>query len=219
MILNKLKKYQDLKYLEFNKKIIKSNQQMIGVRVPILRKLAKDLNFTNFLKNYKGNLYEETLIYGISLSNLHDIKEIKKHLLLYSTEIKDWSQCDIPANNLKIIKKNQQYFIAPIEKMLNSNKEFEIRFALVLLLFHYIDDNNIDYILNIAINLKTDKYYINMALAWLLCECFIKYREKTISYISSEHLSKFVLNKTISKINDSYRASKEDKLKLKKLRA
>jgi len=216
MLIEKLKENEDKNYLKFNQRIIKTNQKMIGVRVPILRKIAKEINLDDFLKEYKGVYYEETFIYGLLIGNLKDKELIKKHLILYSKEIKDWSQCDSPANNLKILKKNNEYFLSTIEELLSSTEEFEVRFGLVLLLFHYINDQYIDYILKVSISIKSDLYYINMALSWLLCECFIKYEEKTDIYISPKYLNNFVLNKTISKISDSYRVPYKVKLNLKK---
>lgn len=158
------------------------------------------------------------MIFGLSLGYLITKEEVLKHVKTFIKEIDDWSLCDSPASNLKIIKTNNDYFIKIIKEMLESNKEFETRFGLVLLLFHYMNEKYIDYILEVATTLKSDAYYINMAIAWLLCECFIKYPKKSEQYIDQKYLSKFVLNKTISKINDSYRVTQKDKDRFKKKR-
>ena len=73
--------------------------------------------------------------------------------------------------------------------------------------------------LNIILNIKTDRYYVNMALSWLICEIYIKYPGKIDKYLDIKYLNKFVINKSISKINDSYRITKEVKEKLKKRKA
>ena len=74
-------------------------------------------------------------------------------------------------------------------------------------------------IFNEADNLFNEtEYYVNMAMAWLLCECFIKQKAKTISYLQNHKLNKFTINKMISKCCDSYRVSKEDKEYLKQFR-
>lgn len=209
------------KYREFSNKLIMDSKEMIGVNIPTLRVIAKETSLSDlnsFLTFYQGQYFEETLVLGLSLGYLKDKALLEKYLILYSGEITDWSLCDTPAMNMKLIKKNNEYFFPYIKELLESDKEFKVRFGLVLLLAHYVNDNYIDYILNVCISRKSDKYYINMALAWLLCECYIKYKDKTDKYINSKYLDKFVLNKTISKICDSFRAHIKDKEELKKRR-
>ncbi len=209
------------KYKEFSNRLLKDTKEVIGVNIPTLRTIAKEISLTNiddFFCYYQGIYFEETLVLGLTLGYLKEKSLLNKYIILYSEEITDWSLCDTPALNMKLIKKENQYFLSTIEELLSSNKEFKIRFGLVLLLGHYINDNYIDYILEVCINLKSDKYYVNMAISWLLCECYIKYQNKTDKYLFSEYLERFVLNKTISKICDSYRVSIENKNELKKRR-
>jgi len=209
------------KYKNFSQKLIMNSKEMIGVNIPTLRKIAKKISTTDlesFLKYYQGKYFEETLVYGLILGYLKDKNMLKKYLISYSKEITDWSLCDTPATNMKLIGKNQKEFFPYIKKLLLSKKEFPIRFGLILLLSQYLNDDYINYILDTCINLKSDSYYVNMAISWLLCECYIKYQNKTDQFISSEYLDKFVLNKTISKISDSYRVSLINKENLKKRR-
>jgi len=192
---------------------------MIGVNIPALRKIAKEIDdIDGFISCYQGYYFEETLVLGLALGYLKDKELLAKYLMFYVEEITDWSLCDTPASNMKLIKDNNEYFFSYIENLIKSDKEFRVRFGLVLLLSHYLNDNYIDYILDVSTRLKSDKYYVNMALSWLLCECYIKYKSKTDKYISSKYLDKFVLNKTISKISDSYRVNISDKENLKKRR-
>ncbi|MDD2208088.1 MAG: DNA alkylation repair protein, partial [Bacilli bacterium] len=189
----------------------------IGVKIPVLRKIAKEIdNLDEFISYYQGRYFEETMVLGLTLGYLKDKKLLAGYLMFYAGEITDWSLCDTPASNMKLIKKNNEYFIGYINDLINTGEEFKIRFGLILLLSHYVNDNYIDYILDKCISLKSNMYYVNMAISWLLCECYIKYKDKTDKYISSLYLDKFVLNKTISKICDSYRVSISDKASLKK---
>lgn len=216
-VIKLLIKLRDEKYKNFTLKLTRSNKELLGVNIPTLRKISQKIDLKEYLKHYQGIYFEETLIYGLSIEFLKNKEEIKKHIILYSKEIDDWSLCDTPALNLKTVKENNKYFLSTIEKLLSNKEEFVKRFGIVLL-FSYINDEYIDYIISKIISIKSDKYYINMALAWLMCECFIKYKDKTIKYINKEYLNDFVLNKTISKINDSFRVSKEDKDFIKKRR-
>ncbi|MDD2504712.1 MAG: DNA alkylation repair protein [Bacilli bacterium] len=220
-LINQLFLLKNDKYKTFSSRLIINSKEMIGVNIPTLRKIAKEVSITkidSFLNYYQGVYFEETLILGLSLGYLKDKKELEKYLNFYSNEITDWSLCDTPAINMKLIKENNEYFYKHINQMLKSKEEFVIRFGLVLLLNHYMNDNYIDHILDVCVNLKSNKYYVNMAISWLLCECYIKYKIKTDKYINSKYLDKFVLNKTISKISDSFRVDIKDKENLKKRR-
>ncbi len=213
--------YKNDQYKEFSSKLIINSKEMIGVNIPTLRKIAKKISISDidsFLDIYQGKYFEETLVLGLALGYLKDKEALSKYIILYSKEITDWSLCDTPAINMKLIRSNNEYFFPYIKELINSKEEFQVRFGLILLLSHYLNDQYIDYILDLCINIKTDKYYINMAIAWLLCECYIKYKSNTDKYINSKYLDKFVLNKTISKICDSFRVDSKEKEMLKKRR-
>jgi 3-methyladenine DNA glycosylase AlkD len=208
-------------YLNFTKTIANSSSPMIGVNIPSLRTISKEISKTNiysFISFYKGKYFEERMILGLTIAYSNNIEIYERYLEFYSKEIVDWSLCDTVANSLKLIKNNNEHFLPLIQKLLKTKNEFQVRFALIILLSQYMNDEYISFILNTCLNIKSDDYYVNMALSWLLCECFIKYKMKTIPYINRNYLSKFVLNKTISKICDSYRVSSKDKEQLKKER-
>ena len=63
-----------------------------------------------------------------------------------------------------------------------------------------------------------DEYYIKMAIAWLLAECFVKYPDETFGYLKQSNLEKWTFNKALSKICDSYRVPSEAKQQVKLLR-
>ncbi len=215
-IIKLLKKESEANYKSFTENLIKDKKEILGVRIPKLKQISKQVNLNEYLKEYKGIYFEEIMLYGISLNNLTDKKDIIKYIKKYKKEITNWSLCDTPASNLKQIKKDKKYYYEEIINLTKSDEEFEIRFGITLLLFHYIDDEYINDILNIVTSIKNTKYYVEMAKAWFLCECYIKYKKETEKYLNINTLNKFTLNKTISKINDSYRVIIEDKKMLKK---
>ncbi len=211
-------KLQDLKYLEFNKKIIPSSKEMIGIRMPLLKKKAKEISqsdIPSFIDNYEGKYYEETMIIGLVIGYSENINIYDKYLELFSKKINDWSVCDCSVKAMKLIKKERNHFYPFIIKLLKTNNEYQVRLALVILLNYYITDEYILNLIELCKNIKSDKYYINMALAWLICEMYIYYPNIVDDLINDKYVNKFVLNKTISKINDSYRISNEVKKKLK----
>lgn len=218
--IKNLHQYQDLNYQKFHKKLLNSDKiTLIGIRVPILRKIAKEMaknDYKDYIKYCTHQTYEENTIHGLILGY---IKVEKEELLKLIDDFlpynNNWATNDIVTSNLKAFK---TYPIKTTYKYLKSNNPFEIRFGLTLLLSHYINENNIDEILKICDNIKNEDYYVKMANAWLLSICYIKFKEKTLKYLKNNNLDKFTFNKTISKICDSYRVTKEDKNYLKQLK-
>ena len=216
-----LKSLQDKNYLEFNKKLINSKYQFIGIRVPIMRKIAFKIakgNIISFLEFNKGIYYEEVFIKGLVIAHIKDIKLNQKYIDNYVTQIDNWGICDSFCNSLNIVQNNYSDYFNYFSNFLKSDNEFRVRVALVVFLNFYLTDFYIDKILMKVKEIKNEKYYVEMAISWLLAEAYVTYKKKVFDVLNSECLTKFVHNKTISKICDSYRVSKEEKEVLKKLK-
>ena len=214
-------KYQDLKYKEFNDKILNNTiYPTIGIRIPVLRNLAREVAKNDYLDyiNSKHTYYEEYMIHGLVIGYIKiPFKDKLKLLKKYIPYIHDWSMVDIPVSNLKDFKKNREEGYKFILTLFN-NKPFSIRFGLILLLDYYLNDEYIELVLDIVLNIKNDDYYVMMAKAWLLATAYINYSDKIDYLLNNNLLPKDVHNKTISKICDSYRISNINKDKVKKLR-
>lgn len=211
---------KDLKYKKFHSKLILSDN-LIGIRTPILKMIAKNISkgdYKTFIKLNKHEYYEETIIHGLIIGYLKDFKEIIELLDEFIPYVNNWAINDIVCANMKIFKKYQEEGFNIIKKYIKSNNPFQIRICIVLLLDFYINDKYIDEIFKIINNIKNDNYYVKMANAWLLSICYIKYKEKTYNFLLNNNLDKFTLNKTISKICDSKRVDIKDKELLKKNR-
>ena len=104
---------------------------------------------------------------------------------------------------------------------MKSDREFELRFAIVILLDYYITDEYIDNVIKILDNIKhTEFYYVKMAVAWTLSIAYIKYPDKIMQYLQSgnNHLDKDTYNKALQKIIESNRVGKREKNKIKKMK-
>ena len=212
---------QDLDYQKFHSKITKTNYKIIGIRVPLMRKIADNIykgNYLKYLESYDNNYYEEIFIRGIVISKIKDINILIKQMKEFVLKIDNWAICDSFCNSLKIVNKNKDIFWDEILNFIKSDKEFVVRVGIILILNFYIEEKYLDKIFDIFDNLNTDKYYINMAISWTICEMYIKYKDKTLKYMQKNKLNCFVQNKTISKIKDSYRISKEEKEYLNQLK-
>ena len=211
-----LKSLQDKEYKEFHSSLILNSQyEIIGVRVPMMREIAKIIsknnNIENFLKNVQNKYYEEVMIEGLIISHIKNEETFYKYFKEYIKKIDNWALCDSFCNSIKIVRQNEEkYFNEAIKLSLNKN-EFISRVGLVIIIFHFVNANNLNSIFNTLNKIQTEKFYINMAEAWLICEMYIKYPEKTEKFLQDNKLNRFTQNKAISKIHDSYRVSKEKK--------
>jgi len=213
----KLFSLQDLEYKKFSSKLTKTNYPLIGVRIPILKKIAKEVKHGNV--SFSNSIYfEEIMVEGLLIGYLKDIELVMEKLQFFICKIDDWSVCDSFCANLKITKKYKEKMWNFITNYKHSNKEFEVRFMLVMMMDYYLEKNYIDKIFDVLDNIKCDFYYVNMAVAWLLATALVKCEEETINYLKKCNLSKFIFNKTISKACESYRISNELKEELRKMK-
>ena len=162
--------------------------------------------------------YEEVMIQGLVISHIKEKALFEKYFKIHIQKIDNWALCDTFCSAIKIVEKyEEKYFKESLNQSL-SQDEFISRVGLVTILDHFISKKNIDVIFDTLNKIKSDKFYINMAEAWLVCELYVKFPKETFEFIEKNNLNKFTQNKSISKICDSYRVSKEEKEALKEKR-
>ena len=212
----------DDEYREFCKRGIPCDRPFLGVRIPEIRKLVKVIppaDFDEFLKA-EPIAIEEVIARGFLIARL----SYEEMLKCFDSQIKfldNWCTVDTFVASLrKTIKRHETDFLdQKVEPLLKSKNEFAVRTGLVCLLDFYVDFDHLFLIFDRLESLKDrDEYYVKMALAWLLAECFIKFPDETFSYLRQSHLPRWTFNKAISKICDSRRIAPETKTKLKQLR-
>ena len=213
--LNSLSKNEKI---EWTRRIVNTDMDVLAIPVPKLRLIAKDImkgNYISFLDLKFLDNYESTMIYGIIINKLKDIKLIKKYLDIYVNYIDNWSSCDV----LSIETNDKDKLFDLALGYIKSDKPF-IRRVGFRIFFKYLEDEvYLNKIFNVIDSFYDEEhYYVNMIIAWLLCEAFIKNRELTLKYIENNTLNDFVVNKTISKCRDSYRVSIDDKEMLLKFK-
>ena len=205
---------EDKKFIDFNKKLIFTKYEILGIKVPNMRKIAKEISKTDiisFLNNVENNTYEDVMIEGLTISYIKDIDLCLKYFNKFINKIDNWAICDTCISFMKIVNKNKELFLKQIKKYIESKNEYVVRVGVVLLLNYYIEDSYIDLVFDIIDSINREDYYINMAIAWLVSVCFVKYRNKTFKYLNDNKLNRFTYNKSIQKIIESYRVSLEDK--------
>jgi len=211
----------DSDFLQFNKKLIFTKYSMIGIRTPILKDIAKKIskgNIISYLDNCNCTYYEEILLFGFVLSYVKDLDLFFRYFYKFISYIDNWAVCDMCIASMKIIKKNKDVFLSHIKNLINSKEEYYVRVGVIILLDYYLDDMYIDQVFELLDSIDREEYYINMAIAWCISICFIKYRDKTLSYLSDCKLNKFTFNKALQKARESKRISIEDKMLLQDMK-
>ncbi len=211
---------QDLKYREFHTSLVlNSKYEFIGIRTPIMKDVAKQISkgdIEEFLKYAQDKYYEEIMIQGLVISHIKDEELFYKYFKKHIKKIDNWALCDTFCSSCKIVEKHEdKYFTEAIELCLNS-KEFISRVGLIIILDHFIKEENLPVILDTLNKITSDKFYINMAEAWLVCEMYTKFPKETEKFLKKNNMNNFTQNKAISKIHDSFRVSAKEKELLKK---
>lgn len=222
-IKEKLLELSDIKYKEFHSKLCPKTDNIIGVRVPILRNYAKELakqyEIQDLLKQIDNQYYEEIMLQGMLIGlEKEDFETVKKQIEKFVPKIDNWAVCDVFCAGLKITKKHKKQMWEFLQKYLKSEKEFEIRFAIVIILDFYIEEMYIQRDLEIFENITSEAYYVQMAVAWAISTCLIKFYDITLEFLQTANLDKFTYNKALQKAIESYRITNSQKHLLKEMK-
>ncbi|MHC1723413.1 MAG: DNA alkylation repair protein [Aminipila sp.] len=216
-------------YKKFNDKIVPGVKNAIGVRMAPLKALAKTIAKANYDEYFQevNNAepekiyYEEIMLCALTIGYIKVSAEEKLNYIKgFIPKIDNWAVCDSFSAGLKFTLKNKELVWDFIQPYLKDDREFYIRFGVVMLMDYFIDEEHIKTNLDLLENINHDGYYVKMAVAWALSVCFVKYPEITRAFFEkqSNKLDDFTYNKAIQKIRESYRASKEDKDYLNQLK-
>lgn len=223
-IKRKLFELSDQKYKEFHGGLCPGTENIIGVRVPVLRKYAQELfkekDWKQTIEEVDNEYYEEIMLQGMLIGQAknEDINVILKYVKEYVPKIDNWAICDIFCAGLKITKKYKKEMWNFIQKYLKSDKEFEIRFAVVMILDYYIEEEYLQKNFQIFDNISHEGYYVKMAVSWAVSVCLIKFYDETVKYLKISGLDDWTYNKSIQKATESYRISDKKKETLRKMK-
>ena len=197
----------------FSENLIKDGLPILGLTLPECREIAKKFAVDDDLSvlNEEVKYHDEKMVKGLIIGYLKKPYSVIESLLRdFVLEIDNWAVCDSVVNTLKIFKKHQKEGIELIEYCFNNNTEFTLRFAYVLFLTYYLEEEYLDYIFEKISNEKSKEYYVQMAVAWLISYLYIKFPDRAVELFDGR-LGKFTNNKSISKIRESYRVTDEQK--------
>lgn len=215
---------QDLGFRDFNAKLIPNvaKERIIGVRTPILRKLARELikngEWEAFVQELPHDYQEENCLHGFILGTRKaDYEQVIEDVEAFLPYVDNWAVCDTISP--KIFKKHPKDVYERIRRWVRSDQEYTVRFAVVTLLQFFLDEEFQPEMLELVASLRREEYYINMAIAWYFSFALIKQYETALPLFESGRLDPWIQNKSIQKAVESYRISGERKAYLKTLKA
>ena len=218
-IQDRLFELQDKKFNDFNKSLIPGmpDDYFIGIRTPALRNLAKELykneDINIFLDTLPHRYFDENQLHGFIISLEKDFNICIKRLEEFLPYINNWTTCD--QTSPKIFKKHKEELLPYIEKWIKSGHTYTVRFAVGMLMEHFLDDAFDKRYPEMVEAISSEEYYINMMRAWYFATALAKQYESIIPYIEEKRLDAWTHNKTIQKAVESYRITPEQKEYLK----
>ena len=221
IIREHLSDLQDLKYKDFHTKLIPGvdPDTVIGVRAPALKAYARELKNVDtsaFLADLPHKYYDENNLHGLLIMSIKDYDEGIAAIRTFLPYVDNWATCDLlrPVS----FKKHRAELLDEIKLWLESEHTYTKRFAMEMLMLHYLDEDFKPEYLEWLTEIHSQEYYVNMMLAWYYATALAKQWEATLPYIENHRLDKWVHNKTIRKAIESFRVTDEQKAYLRTLK-
>ena len=213
---------QDKEYMKFLSKLTPNvlEDTIIGVRIPEIRKLAKKLvknnEYEDFLKELPHKYYDENLLHGAIISESKDFEKCIKLLDNFLPFVDNWAVCDTISP--KIFKKYKKELIEKIKEWSQSDKTYTCRFGVEMLMTHFLDEDFKKEYLEVVADIHSDEYYVKMVVAWFFATALAKQWDYAVIYLENNRLDVWVHNKTIQKARESLRILEDKKGYLKGLK-
>ncbi|MDD3172906.1 MAG: DNA alkylation repair protein [Herbinix sp.] len=220
-IREQLEALAEEKYRIFSSSLTPGKDNILGVRIPLLKKMAAKLtkgDWREYLAQAADDSMEEVMLQGMVIGNCKaDIEEVLDYACGFIPKIDCWSVCDCFCSGLKIVKSHKKRVWEFIGPYLKSDKEYEIRFGVVMLL-HYISEEYAPLAFAHFDRIEHEGYYVKMAVAWVLSMYYVKLPELTLEYLRSNELDDFTYNKALQKIVESLQVNQDIKTVIRSMK-
>ena len=238
-LLKRLQAEQDLKYRDFHASLLPNidKKTIIGVRVPTMRKIAKEFaaaDVAKFLDKLPHKYFEENQVHLFVVERIKDADECLYRIEQFLPYIDNWAVCD--GKSPKALLKDEKRFVSCIEKWLKSREPYTVRFGVNMLMTFFLDarfdKKFLKWVAAIDENLfddsdtgcadgkvrATERYYVQMVIAWYFATALAKQWDATFPYIKGRKLSPWIHAKSIQKACESYRITDAQKAILRRLK-
>lgn len=213
---------QDKKYRDFQSKLIPTinANTVIGVRTPQLRDFAKKVFSssckTEFLKTIPHKYFDENQLHAFVISLEKDFCECISFVEKFLPYVDNWATSD--QLSPKVFKRNKKELLPYINKWINSSHIYSVRFAISMLMHHFLDEDFKSEYMEKVVNIRSQEYYINMMRAWYMATALAKQYGTAVEYIENKKLDEWTHKKTIQKAVESYRITDDKKEYLRSLK-
>lgn len=214
-IRRRLEELAEPGYRDFNCKLLPGVEDMLGVRTPALRRLAREIAKGDW-RGYVDQVrtawqqgeacHEERLLWGMVVgAGAGAWEEAAAYIRDFVPVIDNWAVCDSFCGTLKIARKHKAEMWELLAPYLDSELEYECRFGAVMLLDYFIDEDYVDRALGALDRIRSQAYYSKMAVAWAVSIFYVKMPERVMPYLEKNHLDDWTYNKALQKICESLR--------------
>lgn len=220
-IRSRLFELQDLNYREFHSALMPTVQRerVIGVRVPELRALAKELHrekeIKEFLSDVPHKYYEENNLHAFIIEGIKDYNECIFEVNRFLPSVDNWATCDMMRP--KVFAAHKKELLCEIERWIAADGEYTVRFGIEMLMVHYLDEDFEERFLEMVAGVKREEYYVRMMVAWYFATALAKRYDEAVKYIEERRLDEWTHQKAIQKAADSRRIPETRKKILKSL--
>lgn len=216
-----LEKYIDSSYREFNSKLIPEIENVLGIRIPVLRNIVKEMNEDErrlFLNNLPHDWHEENIMQMIIISEENDYNKAKEMLSEFLPFVDNWQVCDVGIPKAFKKLEDGEDLLLFVKKLISNEGTYFKRYGIFILMKIYLERFYRKEILEMVAEINSNEYYVNMMRAWFFQEAMVKRYDDAIKYLENKKLDKFTHLKTISKCVDSRKIDEKTKLYMKTLR-
>ena len=221
--LSDLRQTADSAYQKFNESLLASSLPTLGLRLPFLRKTAKEIakgDAGAFLSVCGSTFHEERLLYGMVCAAL-PYDQFLPHSDRMAEELtENWAICDTFASSLKkVLAKGtaKADYFQQIRRYLSSGNPWAVRVGLIVMLSQYLEETYLPEVLRRTAAVQSEHYYVRMGQAWLLATAWAKFPEEVRAFLPTADLEPWTFRKFVQKARESYRVTPEDKAYLKSL--
>lgn len=212
---SELESLAETDFQNFSAALVPGEMEMLGVRLPKLREIAKNLakgDWKTYLDHASDRSMEEIMLQGMTLGYVKSsFQEKMPRLKILIPKIRNWSLCDSICVSMKFRTDERETVWNFLQPYIQSSREYDIRFAIVMILSHFVHHEYLERIFSVFNRIDHDGYYVKMAVAWAVSVCFRNFKEETLSYLENCSLDNWTFNKSLQKIIESRCSSAEEK--------
>ena len=233
-ILSRLFAMQDVQYRDFQCKLIPNvpSDLFIGIRTPDLRKYARELykeekdpaagsirqdSFLEaFLEDLPHKYFDENQLHAFVISEEKNFDVCIARIERFLPFVDNWATCD--QLSPKVFKKNRDALLPCLRKWISSDHTYTVRFAIGMLMQHYLDDAFDPSYPELITSVQSEEYYVRMMIAWYFATALAKQYDAVLPFLEERRLDPWTHNRTIQKAVESYRITPEQKTYLRSLK-